>query len=160
MRRDPAADGAGATLFDRLRALLDELPGLFNDRVDLLSLELRSAGLALALMLLWTAVAAILGVTAWLGIWGAIGAALIIYGWPWPAVVAGIVILNLIAAVLAIWRARSLAPRLGLPLTRRHLRFGAQETDVPPSVPAADDLVAADRAATPQGAANSMVSPP
>jgi len=160
MTRETRADAARASVFDRLRALLDELPGLFNDRVDLLSLELRSAGLSLALMLLWMAAAAILAVTAWLGIWGAIGAALILHGWPWPGVIAGIVILNLVAAIVAVLRARSLAPRLGLPLTRRHLRFGAPEDDMPPPLAAAADLATADRVMSPQGVANAMVSPP
>lgn len=147
MRREP--DGPRSTFFERLQALLDELPGLLNDRIDLLSLELRSAGLSLALMLLWMAAAAILGVTAWLGIWGAIGAALILYGWPWPAVVASIVILNMLAAVIAVSRARALAPRLGLPLTRRHLHFGSARN----AGPRATEPDAPNTAVTPQGAA-------
>ncbi|MEO8123439.1 MAG: phage holin family protein [Burkholderiales bacterium] len=155
MRPDISTDAARATFFERLQALLDELPGLFNDRIDLLSLELRSAGMSLAMMLLWMTAAAILGVTAWLGIWGAVGAALILYGWPWPAVVAGIVILNLLAAVIAVSRARALAPRLGLPLTRRHLRFGIEED----AISASDELVVAAHNAAPQGASAAGPTP-
>lgn len=124
MRRDPLPDGGPATLFGRVQALLDELPGLFSDRVDLLSLELHSAGLALAQMLMWTVAAAILGVTAWLALCSGVAAALVFAGWPWQGVVTGVVILNLLVAAIAVSRARRLAPRLGLPLTRRHLHVG------------------------------------
>lgn len=140
MPRDPNLDADRVSLFDRLQALLDELPGLFSDRVDLLSLEARSAGISMAQMLLWMVAAAILGVTAWLGLWGGIAMALVVAGWPWQGVVAGVVIVNVLAAWIAVTRARALAPRLGLPLTRRHLRFGA---DQPPDASADEHGLAA-----------------
>ena len=39
----PADPDAGLSLLQLLRALLADLPGLFTDRVELLSLELRRA---------------------------------------------------------------------------------------------------------------------
>lgn len=132
MARDPArAPG----LFDRLQALLTDLPGLFSDRIDLLSLELDNAGLALAQMLLWTVAAAILGVTAWLALCSGIALGLILAGIAWPWVVTGLAVVNLLAVWFALSRARALAPRLSLPLTRQHLRFGAADEDEPGAAP-------------------------
>ena len=112
-----------------LGALLGNLPGLFSDRVDLLSLELQRAGLALVQLLLWGVAAALLLLTAWLGVWGALALAAVQRGVPWPWMALGIVLVNLLAAWAAIGMARRVVPRLGLPLTRRHLDFGRGNPD-------------------------------
>ncbi len=104
-----------------LGALVANLPGLFSDRVDLLSLELQRAGLALVHLLLWGVTAAMLLLTSWLGLWAVLAAAAVQAGMPWPGAVLGVAAINLLAAWAAITAARRLAPRLGLPMTRRHL---------------------------------------
>jgi len=104
-----------------LGGLITNLPALFSDRVDLLSLELQSAGLALVHLLLWGVTAAMLILTSWLGLWAVLGAAAVHAGMPWPGAVLGVAVINLLAAWAAITAAKRLAPRLGLPMTRRHL---------------------------------------
>lgn len=116
--------GTRASFLGALGALVTNLPGLFSDRVDLLSLELQRAGLALVHLLIWGVAAAMLLLTAWLGLWVVLAAVAVQGGLPWPGVVLGVVAINLLAAWGAISVARRMAPRLGLPMTRRHLDFG------------------------------------
>jgi hypothetical protein len=116
-------------LVESLRALLSNLPGLLCDRITLLSLEAHRAGLALGQIVLWMVAASILGVTAWLALCSAIVIALVEYGLAWAPVLLGVVVVNLAAALFALFRARALAPRLALPATRRHLIFDRLEAD-------------------------------
>lgn len=103
------------------RALVGELPGLVSDRVHLFALELRRSGVALATLVAWAVAAAVLLTTAWLALWIGVGIGAIRAGWDWGWVVAGIIVLNVVAAMLAVQRARALAPLLTLPATLRHL---------------------------------------
>jgi len=128
-RGEPANDAAAhqATgerpegLFESLQSLVKELPALVSDRVDLLSLELKRAGRALAQIVVLVVAGAILGITAWLVLWGAIVVALVSLGLPLAVTLFGVLALNVGAAVWALMRVRSLVPSLGLPATRRHL---------------------------------------
>lgn len=104
-----------------LGGLVTNLPGLFSDRVDLMSLELQRAGLALVHLLMWGVTAAMLLLTSWLGLWAVLADAAVQAGMPWPGAVLGAAVINLLAAWAAITAARRLTPRLGLPMTRRHL---------------------------------------
>jgi hypothetical protein len=104
-------------------ALWRDLPGLFNDRVELLTLEMQRASGALVQIVMLIVVMAILGVTAWLALWSGVIVAMVAFGLPlaW-ALLAGLV-LNLVAAAVALARVRQLLPRLKFPATRRHLMF-------------------------------------
>ena len=73
---------ARASLAEQVQRLVSELPGLVSDRVTLLSLELRRAGQALAVMAALVIAAALLAVTAWLALWAAIGYACVDAGVP------------------------------------------------------------------------------
>jgi hypothetical protein len=67
-----------------LQGLLRELTGLVSDRVELLSLELQRAGQVLAQIVALIVGAAILGMTAWLALWG-------VSSWlGWPRVCTGL----------------------------------------------------------------------
>jgi uncharacterized membrane protein YqjE len=131
----PGARGAESVI-DLVRGVLQDLPGLIGDRVELFSLELRRAGIALVKVLALTVVATILGVTAWLAVWS-IGVGLLIdAGWHAAAangLVAGI---NLVAAAWAVHRVRALMKALSLPATRQHLLVGTgssgRTADQPP----------------------------
>jgi hypothetical protein len=112
-----------ASMLQTVQDLWRELPGLLSDRVELLTLELKRAGLALVQVLVLALAAAIVAVTAWLLLWGCIVAALVQAGLGLPWVLLGGVAVNLLAAWLAAARARALLPRLSLPSTRRHLMF-------------------------------------
>ena len=105
-----------------LQDLARELPGLVTDRLDLLGLELRRAGLALAQIAALVVAAAVLGVTAWLALWAGIAGALVRAGLPWAGALLVVLLLNLAACAALLLRVRGLLPRLALPATRRHLR--------------------------------------
>ncbi len=121
--------GAGArgaeSLIDIVRSVLHEVPGLIGDRVELFSLELHRAGLALVKVLAMTVVAAILGVTAWLAAWSVLVGLLVAAGWHWAAANGLVVLVNIAAAAWAVQRARKLMKLLSLPATRQHLTPGS-----------------------------------
>jgi hypothetical protein len=129
-QQPPAHESPLAVLKDLWR----ELPGLFSDRVELLSLELHRAGLALVQIAALVVAAAILGVTAWLVLWGAVAALLTLAGLHWLLSLAIVLALNLVAAGLAVARVRRLLPSLKLPATRRHLTI-SPSTKPPPEAP-------------------------
>ncbi len=108
---------------DSLRGLTHELPGLIGDRIELLSLELRRAGLTLARMVALIVAASILGVTAWLALWACAVGALMAAGLHWSAALLLVLVINLGACAWALVQVRKLAPLLQLPITRKHLSF-------------------------------------
>lgn len=114
-------DAPPPTLLASLAAFARELPGLLSDRVELLTLELERAGRALAEMVLLLLAAAVLAVTAWLVLWAGIAALLLAFGLPLAAALLLVLLVNVLAAMLAVSRAKRLLPRIGLPATRRHL---------------------------------------
>lgn len=116
------------SLIDLMSGVLHDLPGLIGDRVELFSLELRRAGITLVKVLAMTVVAAILGVTAWLAMWGILVGLLMSAGWHWALANGLAVLINLGAAAWAVQRVRSLIRHLSLPATRQHLTWGAGST--------------------------------
>lgn len=143
-----AAPGAAAAAppaqgwLDALQSVLQELPGLVSDRVELFSLELVRAGRALAQMLMLVVAVAVLAVTGWLALWAGITVALLEAGLHWAAALALVLALNLVAALLALRRIRRLVPLLRLPRTRRHLTLSPGA-----SVRHADEAATDERAA-------------
>ncbi len=117
----PGPGGDPEPLLQTVASLWRELPGLLSDRVELMSLELQRAGRALLQIVVLLVVAAILGVTAWLVLWGGIVAALLTLGMPLASALLVLLLFNVGAAWLVLRRARALVPRLALPATRRHL---------------------------------------
>ena len=115
-----------------LQDLARELPGLVSDRVELLSLELHRAGLALAQIVALIVAAAILGVTAWLALFGAAVGAMVAAGLPWAGALAIVMLVNLALGWAAVARARTLAPLLRLPATQRHLTLAAKDESASP----------------------------
>lgn len=129
---DPQAATRGAAglpaqqgWLDTVQSILGDLPGLVSDRIDLLSLELKRAGSALAQIVALLVAAAILGVTAWLALWVGIGVGLVELGLHWAWSLLLVLGLNACTAWLAIGRLRTLLPLLSLPATRRHLMPGS-----------------------------------
>ena len=116
---DPAQ--SGLSLVQLFLSLAGDLPGLLSDRVHLLSLELRRAGIALAQIVGLVVAMAVLAVTAWAALWVGAAAALLAWGLHLGWVVVLVVLLNLGAAAAAAWRVRALASVLGLPATVRRL---------------------------------------
>ena len=118
---DAEAPAGTASVLQTLQALWLDLPGLVSDRVHLLTLELKRAGGALALMLGLVIGAAVLASTAWIALWVGIAAALLHWGLAWGWVFLIVLVLNLGGALFALLRAKSLAHLLTLPATVRRL---------------------------------------
>lgn len=118
---EPLREAEASTFPQAIKALLGELPALFTDRVQLLALEMKRAGRALAQIVALLVLAAILASTAWLALWVGVVVLLLRAGLPFGGVVLIVLVLNLLAALLALWRIRSLARWLTLPATVRRL---------------------------------------
>lgn len=133
---------ARPTLLQALQQTLLDVGGSFVERVELFMLELERAGRAAAQIVALVVVAAVLGVTAWLGVWALAAALLLTVGVPVIVVMAVVVVINAAAAWVAWRRARGLFGMLGLPATRRQLRVGSKDLDAvhpdPSSVHAQD----------------------
>ena len=118
-----------SSLVNSAKAFRRELPGLWSDRVELFSLELQRAGLALTQVVMLVIAAAILGVTAWLVFWGSVAAALTIFAdLHWLLSLLIVFALNGVAALWAISRVKRLLPLLRMPATLRHLKFSSSTT--------------------------------
>lgn len=127
------ARDAALPLLQQAQALWRELPGLVSDRVELLSLELKRAGRALALMLVLGVAATLLAMTAWGLLWALAVSLLVQVGVAlWGALLIALLV-NAAAAALLAGRLKALLPRLDLPTTRRHLQFSP--SPLPPSGP-------------------------
>jgi uncharacterized membrane protein YqjE len=139
MAAQPGAGEASSarSLLRILQGVLQELPGLISDRVDLLSLELSRAARALAQIVALVLVAVIVCMTAWLALWVVLAVWLRDVGWPDALVLLLVVAANLLAATLVLWRVLRLLPMLRLPATRRHLMFGHPSQSPLASSPAA-----------------------
>jgi hypothetical protein len=135
----PPADPPPApdSVLQLLKGLVQELPGLLSDRVELLSLELQRARDALLQVAVLGVAAALLGVTCWLLLWAVavLGLLALGLGLFWALLSA------LVANVLGTWwvvaRLRALLPRLGLPATRRRLMV----SPLPQSPPGAGEAL-------------------
>jgi hypothetical protein len=136
-----------ASAFALLRSLGESLPELVQRRVRLLTLELRRAGDALALIAALTIVAALMLATAWLALWGAVAAALVETGLHWGWVALLILLLNGATALLLLMKVRTLGRLLTLPATLRQL--GVANEGGPASTAAAETVDAAAAAAAP-----------
>ena len=117
----PETEGAREPFLQAARSVLAELPALFSDRVHLLALESRRAGLALAQILMLVVGAAVLGVTAWLALWLGVAGLLIEIGLGWGWALLIVLLLNVAAMALALLRVKKLASLLSLPATVRRL---------------------------------------
>ncbi|MCF8204895.1 MAG: phage holin family protein [Methylotenera sp.] len=117
---EPAPPGA-ASLLRQLQDLLQDLPGLVGDRVELLLLELQRAARALVQIVALGVAAAILGVTAWLLLWAGAIRLLMLAGLSMDGALLVALAVNGLALGVALQRLRRLLPELSLPATRRHL---------------------------------------
>ena len=121
--------GRRASIGALFGGLLSELPGLVSDRVELLSLELQRAGLALLHITCLGLVLTVLGMAGWLIVWALVMIGLVAAGLSWAMALGVALLVHGLLAWWAVNRIRSLLPTLGLPATRRQLMFRAP---VPP----------------------------
>lgn len=101
--------------------LLQELPGLVSDRVQLLTLELRRARSAFGQIVALGVVAALLALTAWFALWIGLALAAVHAGLAWGWMLLLVLLINIGGAWAAVARMRHLAGYLALPATVRRL---------------------------------------
>lgn len=146
-RASPQADPKAATrtLGDLFGGLLQELPGLISDRVELLSLELHRAGLALLHIACLALALTVLGLAGWLLLWTLVTAALVAAGLHWAMALLGALLVHGLLGWWVVHRVRQLLPGIGLPATRRRLMFKASTPSSPgvPDEPTAPTATAA-----------------
>ena len=118
--------------------VLEELSGTFasarrviSDFLELLSLETRRAGLALVWMVACGAVAAILVVTAWLGLMAALALWAVYLGISWVTAVTVISLVNLLAAVIVTYVCIRMSRDLLFPATRGQLEAKPTQSEQP-----------------------------
>ena len=97
----------------------------------LFSLEVRRAGLTLVWMVALGTMAALLMVTAWLGLMGALALWAVSLGLTWVSALLGLALISLITAALVIYFLISLSRNLLFPATRRHLEATPAQADAP-----------------------------
>ncbi|MES2840369.1 MAG: phage holin family protein [Pseudomonadota bacterium] len=132
------------SLMDTLRGLWHDIPRLFSDRVELLSLELHRAGLALLQIVVLGISLAVVGITAWLILWSLIITALTLVGLHWMGAFAMALAVHLVIGAWLVQRVKLLLPKLRLPATRRHLMFSSSPVPVS-SPPRAHDVPTTER---------------
>ena len=131
----PGADAPGGSLRATFGGLLNELPGLISDRVELLSLELQRAGLALLHITCLGLALTVLALTGWMLLWGLATAALVAAGLHWAGALFAALLVHGLLGWWVVRRIHRLLPTLGLPATRRQLMFKA----TPPSTGAQNE---------------------
>lgn len=104
-----------------VKSLLDAIPRLISDRVTLLSLEMRRAMRALAIITGLVIGAAVAFATAWTALWLGVASALIEAGVTGATVAIAVVLFNLALAGVLIYWVRVQAHFIGLPATVRCL---------------------------------------
>ena len=104
------------------QALLGDLRVAFQERVQLLSLELRQAGLALTQMIMFAVVVALLIVSAWLALMVGLFMASTAFGLHWSLAIGVVFAVNAGGAVGLWLKVRQLTMQLMLPATVRTIR--------------------------------------
>lgn len=121
------ADG----IFGGIAGAFNSARRVVGDLLRLFSLEVRRAGLTLVWMLALGAAAALLMVTAWLGLMGALALWAVSLGLTWVNALLGLALINLITAALVVYFLISLSRNLLFPATRRQLEAAPTRTDAP-----------------------------
>jgi uncharacterized membrane protein YqjE len=113
----PKAPGIFGELANTFAAIRRVISGF----LELAALEARRAGITLMWMVACGAIAAILAVTAWLSLVGAVAIWAVSFGISWTAVFIAIALVNLVAAGLILWLCVSMSRDLLFSATRRQI---------------------------------------
>lgn len=108
-------------VLDELSSIVASARAALSYFLDLISLEARRAGLALMWMVAWGLVAAIFGVTAWLGLMAALAMWAVSLGFPPIAAVIAVAVINLVAGAGLIYVCTSISHNLLFAATRRQV---------------------------------------
>jgi hypothetical protein len=121
-----------ASLTDLIRGIWREIPGLLSDRIELLAAELDRAGLVLLHLVQLGIAMAVLGLSAWLMLWCLAVGGLVLVGLHWLAAIAAGLAVQIALMIWLFLRVKKLVPLLGLPVSRRRLRFSNAPSASPP----------------------------
>lgn len=108
-------------IFGALANALHSARRVFSDVFGLFSLEVRRAGLTLMWMVALGAMAAILMVTAWLGLMLALVLWVVSLGVHWTAAIVAVSLANVLAAAISLFVCLTMSRNLLFPATRRQL---------------------------------------
>lgn len=121
----PATEGIFGGIADAINSVRRVLSGVFQ----LFSLEVRRAGHTLVWMVALGAMAAMLIVTAWLGLMAALALWAFSLGWTWAGAMFAIALANLAAAAIVMFSCVTLSRNLLFPATRRQLESAPSPSD-------------------------------
>jgi hypothetical protein len=121
-----------AGVIEELSGALSSARTLLSNFLDLLSLEARRAGIALAWMIVCGVVAAVMIVTAWVGLMLAVAMELISLGFPTPAAIIVVAVINGGAGAMLIYLCIDMSQALLFPAARRQV---ARQSPVKASEP-------------------------
>ena len=122
----PATDG----VIGGVANAFNSVQRVFSDLFRLFSLEVRRAGVTFVWMLALGAIAALLIVTAWLGLMGALALWAVSLGWTWVSVMVAIALANFLVAAIAMFSCLSISRNLLFSATRRQLEAAPTQSDV------------------------------
>ena len=118
-----------SSIFGELTNTLGAIRRVISDFLDLATLEARRAGITLMWMVACGSIAAILAVTAWLSVVGAVAMWAVSYGFSWTAVLIAIALVNLVAAALVLWLCMRMSHDLLFSATRRQIATTPAHSD-------------------------------
>lgn len=117
----PAREGL-AGVGDVGRALWEDLRGALAERLKLLTLEARLAGLTLVQLVIHAVIVAVLVVTSWIGLMGGVVVALTGAGLHWAVALGLGIVINLVVAALLVRAMLRMVDRVGLPASLRRFQ--------------------------------------
>lgn len=121
----PPADG----IFSGIAGAFSSVRRIFADLFRLFSLEVRRAGLTLMWMVALGAMAALLAVTAWLGLMGAAALWAVSHGATWASAIVAIALANMVAAAASMFVCVTMSRNLLFPATQRQLDASSTRPD-------------------------------
>lgn len=121
----PAAQG----FFGAIAGAFSSVRQILADFVELVTIEIRRAGLTLVWMVALGAVSAMLIVAAWLCLMAVLALWLVSQGVAWIGAIVLVALLNLLAAAVAAFFCVRLSRNLLLPATQRQLKARASPSD-------------------------------
>ena len=117
----PSATPPAGSVLGEVSAVIDSARRVASGMLDLAVLEGRRAGIALALMIGLGLAAAILAITAWMGVMAAVALGLMLAGLSPILSILVVVVLNLAGAAVAVFACMKKSKDLLFPATRRQV---------------------------------------
>lgn len=124
--REEAVPSPTDGLFGEIAKTFNSVRRVAFDTFQLVSVEVRRAGVTLMWMVALGATAAILVVTAWLSLVGALALWVVSLGVPWAVALLAISLVNLLVAAAGVFACIAMSRDLLFPATRRQLKVSPE----------------------------------